>query len=160
MLEVLSGQLKNYGLSDYTLRVTQNMIPDFSATDDTERITIAVQESKINDLTAQLTAARAENSGLQEELSKMQADIKNVQDFSQVAVKASQIFTELKNCACGYMSTGSGYYVVLTADTEFPPDEERETTIRNWLMTESGFEDCVITITAEKPLEIPGAQTS
>ncbi|MBP3855234.1 MAG: DUF389 domain-containing protein [Ruminiclostridium sp.] len=136
-ISVLQGQLANYGLSDYTLRVTQNMIPDFTQTDDTERITIAVQESKINELNAQISQKDADYAELRTELEKMRQDVKNVNDFTGVAKKASEIFTELENCACGYMSSGGDYYVVLAAETEYPLEPDREQTIRNWLMTEA-----------------------
>ncbi|MBO6231566.1 MAG: DUF389 domain-containing protein [Ruminiclostridium sp.] len=150
-IDVLRGQLANYGLADYKLRVTQNMLPDFSQTDDTERITIAVQESKINELNAELSRREAEYSELENELKKMQDDAKNVTDFSRTAEKAPAIFEELENCACGYMSSGNGYYVVFTADTDYPLDEKREETIRNWFRTESGEEECVVKITVRYP---------
>lgn len=151
-IDVLRGQLANYGLSDYTLRVTQNMIPDYSQSDDTERITIAVQESKINELNARIARQEEEYDLLKDEYDSMVNDSKNALDFSEVAQKASQIFTELKNCSCGFMNDGRGYYVLFYADTEYPMDDARAETVRNWIVTETGTDDVRTVINAQKEL--------
>ncbi len=147
MIKMLSNQLPNYGLADYTLRVTQNMLPDLSGTDDSERITIAVQESQIKELKEQLAQKEREYSELQSELNSIKSDNSKGTDISDIANKASEIFTELKNCSCGYMSDGDGYYFILTANADTAVDEKRIETIRNWLRTETGIGECFVTIT-------------
>lgn len=146
-IDTISAQRSNYGLSDYTLRVTQNMIPDFSQTDDTERVTIAVQESKINELTAQLAEQEQKYSELETRYEALQEEAQRLVDFSATAEKASAIFTELQNVACGYMNMGEGYYAVLTAETTRPVDNDRLDTIRNWFRQETDSDQCEVNIT-------------
>ena len=156
-IDTLRAQMANYGISDYTLRVTQNMIPDFTQTDDTERITIAVQESKINELNeviarqeeqiAELEAQKdKEYSELETRYKALQEEAQRSVDFADTAEKASLIFTELQNVACGYMNMGEGYYAVLTADATRPVDLERLDTIRNWLREETESDQCEVNI--------------
>ena len=149
-VEMLRLQMNNYGISDYTLRITQNMVPDFSVTEDTERVTIAVQESRINELEAVIKMKDDEIAELRGLNSEMQGNIDNITDSANIAKNASKIFTELTDCAFGYMSTGSEYYAVFTAKTSSQISPEREDTIRNWLITETGSDSCEVTITVKR----------
>ena len=156
-IDTLRAQMANYGLTDYTLRVTQNMIPDLSQTNDAEKITIAVQESKINELNEIIERQQQEIADislqkdneyaeLQKRYEALQEQAQSIVDFSDTAEKASSIFTELRNVACGYMNMGEGYYAVLTAETTRPIDNYRLDTIRNWFMQETGSDQCEIKI--------------
>lgn len=137
-INMLRGQLSNYGLSDYKLRVTQNMIPDFSQTDDTERITIAVQESRLTELEAELEKKQNEYDELQSRYDEIISDADSIIDYVSVAEKASMIFTELEESSFGYMSSATGSYYIFTAQTDYPISDERSETINNWLLAETG----------------------
>ena len=144
---MLKNQMNNYGISDYTLRITQNMVPDFSVTQDTERVTIAVQESKINELETVIKKKDEEIAQLRDMNSVIQENLDLYTDSAKIAENAPKIFSELTDCAFGYMSTGSGYYPVFTARTAVKLSAEREETIRNWIITETGSDKCEVSIT-------------
>lgn len=141
-IAMITNQMEDYGIADYTLRVTQNMLPDFSLTEDSERVTIAVQESKINELNEQLTLKDSELADMRSKIDEMQKSIDNAADSEKIAENASKIFTELKNCTFGYMSKGDDYFPVFIAETDKKIDPEREQTIRNWVLTETGSDKC------------------
>ena len=141
-IAMITNQMEDYGIADYTLRVTQNMLPDFSLTEDSERVTIAVQESKINELNEQLTLKDSELADMRSRIDEMHKSIDNTADSAKIAENASKIFTELKNCTFGYMSKGDDYFPVFIAETDKKIDTEREQTIRNWVLTETGSDKC------------------
>lgn len=152
-IDVLRGQLPNYGLSDYKLRVTQNMIPDFTQTDDAERITIAVQESQINELKTELEKKQTEFDELQNRYDEIVSEADSIIDYTSVAEKASMIFTELEESSFGYMSSANSSYYIFNAQTEYPISDERTETINNWLLAETGADYVEMNITSRNELQ-------
>lgn len=145
VLERLEQSLKNYNITGYTLRVTQNQIQAIE-TDNTDIITIAVQEKSIQDLQTKLDEQ-------QKLLDSYEQAEEEIIDFKQLATNAASIFTKLSDCACGMMSDVNGNYILLTATIEEPLTEEEEQTITNWLKTESKMENAKVDFVVVEPVE-------
>lgn len=145
VLARLEQSLKNYNITGYTLRVTQNQIQAIE-TDNTDIITIAVQEKSIQDLQAKLD----EQQKLLDTYE--QAEEESI-DFKQLATNAAAIFTKLSDCACGMMSDTNGNYILLTATIEEPLTEEEEQIITNWLKTESKMENAKVDFVVVEPVQ-------
>ncbi|MDD6442240.1 MAG: DUF389 domain-containing protein [bacterium] len=125
----LEQSMVQYNLEDYTLCVTQNSSVE---NDDTDKVTIALQEKTIQDLQSQV-----EEQQLQME--EMERAISSEIDCKKIAEDASSIFTKLSDCGCGIMSGQQGEYIFLTAKVEETLSQEEEQIIKNWLITESGL---------------------
>lgn len=126
----LELELAQYGLDEYTLHVTQNQNIQ---SDNSDVVTIALQEKTIHDLQAQL-------SGQQEKLAQIQEMYEAKIDCKKLSSDASAIFTKLSDCSCGVMSDAKGEYILLIADTQADISDDEYQTIRNWLMNTSGLE--------------------
>ncbi|MCM1061926.1 MAG: DUF389 domain-containing protein [Eubacterium sp.] len=134
----LEQELAQYDLEDYTLHITQNKITEVENTD---KVTIALQENTIGQLQAQLDEqkkALVEQERIIDELSGKLAD---KIDYNELANSAEKIFTKLSDCGCGLISSKNGDYILLTANTSESLTDEEEQTIKNWLVLESGVSD-------------------
>ena len=131
VIKRLEQSLATYNLEDYTLHVTQNSIADINI-DNSDKITIAIQENTISELEAQLAETL-------ERLEELENSIAVKIDFYALSVKAESIFTDLTNCSCGITADKSGEYIVLTANTKRELDDSELQIIENWLRTESGM---------------------
>ena len=125
----LEQSMTQYNLENYSLHVTQNKI---SQTDNSDLVTIAVQEKTIQDLQAQIDAN-------QEKLDTMEAVLEEQLDCRMLSKKAEQIFTKLADCSCGVMSDQNGDYILMIASAAESLLPEEEETIQNWLLTETGL---------------------
>ena len=128
----LEQALPSYGLEGYTLRITQNSISGEDA-DNSDKITIALQENTISTLQSQLAEQ-------QEKLDALENSAAVKLDFQALSQKAEQIFTDLTNCSCGITGDADGEYIVLTADTKRALTDAEIQVIENWLRSESGLE--------------------
>lgn len=122
-------KLTQYKLNGYTLHVTQNQ--NIQA-DNSDIVTIAIQEKTIQDLHTQMASQ-------QEQLSKLEQQLTAQLDCRKLSADASAIFVKLSNCGCGVMSDATGDYLLLTASAQEPLTPEEEQAIRNWLKTASGL---------------------
>ena len=130
-LGLLEKELDRYDLAGYTLHVTQNTLPVLEEIDDTDKITIAVQENTIAGLRQQIEEQQAR-------LDELEKSVASKIDFNLLADRAGRIFSDLKNCRCGVIADSSIEYVILAADVyrEFSASETES--IENWLRSESG----------------------
>ena len=143
VIDRLEELLPRYNLENYTLHVTQNNI---SQADNSDAVTIALQEKTIQDLQAQLDAKQAQ-------FDSMETLLAGQIDYRKISQKAEQIFSKLSDCSCGVISSESGDYVLLCASAResLLPDEER--IIENWLLTETNLSRAELRITALDPEE-------
>ena len=132
----LEQELPSYNLEGYTLHITQNSIAA-SDTDNTDKITIAIQENTISKLEALLTES-------QERLDELESLAAAKLDFRELAQKAESIFSELSNCSCGMLANTTGEYIVLTANTGRELSDSETQVIENWLKTESGMAQAML----------------
>ena len=138
-IAMLEKELVNYNLEGYTLRVTQNavLLNDDEPVEDTDKITIALQEKTIADLHKQVAEQ-------QTQIDEMASDLANSvvvkTDYRMIAQKAETIFPKLSGCTCGTVSDAAGEYVLLMAKAEEPLTQEEKQIIENWLKSESGLE--------------------
>ena len=65
-------------------------------------------------------------------------------DYNKLASNASLIFGKLSNCRCGVMYGASGPCVVLIANADEEVSEQELTSIKNWLITETGVQQAEI----------------
>lgn len=131
-IEVLRGQLSNYGLDGYTLTVAQNSVWD--GEENSDKITIAIQENTI----AQLEQKLEEQQKQLDELSGM---LSAKVDFKLISDKADIIFSEyLHTSHCGVLSDDDVEYVILMAHHKKELTQEERELIENWLRVESGQE--------------------
>ena len=111
---------------------------------------LAVSSTRVSSLEEQIAELEArkdeEYTELESRYKALQEEAQRLVDFADTAEKASSIFTELRNVACGYMNMGEGYYAVLTADATRPVDLDRLDTIRNWLREETESDQCEVNI--------------
>lgn len=135
-IELLRAQLSNYGLSDYTLTVTQNSLLDMS--DNSDKITIAVQENTINQLQQQITEQ-------QERLEELEGSLSAQIDFNSIADKAEKVFQNyISDCRCGMMSEHGEECFLLIAYGEKELSEDERLLIENWMKVESKTENVVL----------------
>ena len=148
-IDVLSGQLANYGLNEYSLRVTQNsMLIDLDEMDDdTDKTTIAIQENTIAELKSELEER-------QTRLDELEASIAAQVDFEEMSVKAEQIFAEyFADCSCGVIADNNGEYVAVIARAKRELTEEETALVVNWAQVETGNERAELWVTGiDKPV--------
>ena len=143
VIDRLEELLPRYNLEKYSLHVTQN---DISQTDNSDAVTIALQEKTIQDLQAQLDAQQAQ-------FDSMEALLAGQIDCREISQKAERIFTKLSACSCGVISSESGDYILLCASTAEPLLPEEARTIENWLVTETNLPRAELRMTVLAPGE-------
>lgn len=131
----LQERLADYGLEDYSLHVVQNR--SLEGETDTDKLTIAVQESTINQMQEVLRQQ-------EERILELEAQGTAGTDWAQLASDAAEIFPWLGNCACGPMSDGAGEYALLTAEAARAVTAEEQQTLEAWLRTASGLDRAVV----------------
>lgn len=138
-IQMLEREMQNYKIEGYTLRVTQNavLLDNDDAVEDTDKITIALQEKTIADLHKQVAEQQTQ---LDEMASELENSVVVQTDYRALAQKAEAIFPKLSGCTCGAVSDTEGEYVLLMAKEEEALTEEEKQIIENWLKSESGIE--------------------
>ena len=141
-IATLEKALPDYNLDGYTLRVTQNSIPEnVDGTEtDTDKITIAVQENRISELQSQLSDANKQIKNMEKDIHNYELAQEEAVDGKEIVKKAQAVFTKITAGSCGVMSDVQGDYVFFVAETEEPLSEEEEQTIIRWLQTETGYD--------------------
>lgn len=148
VINMLQQEMPKYGLDGYTLNVTQNSIIDMPDDEDsTDKITIALQENRIDELEAQISEQEQQLSDLRAENSTL----KETTDHAALTAKATKIFTELENIRCGSMTDASGEYEVLIAEVSEPLGETEQQYIKSWLSAETNAARCEVYITVNTP---------
>lgn len=139
LIERLELEMERYSLGGYTLHVTQNQNIQ---TDNSDVVTMALQEKTIQELQAQLEEQR-------KNLDELKAQSAESADCGKLAKDAAAIFTKLSDCACGLMYDSDGEYILLKATAAGPISEDEYTIIQNWLLTESGMSRAEVQIKDE-----------
>lgn len=129
----LEQELDRYDLEDYTLHVLQNTVVTGDESENTDKITIAIQEKTIADLQAQLDEQ-------QMQLNELEKSTAAQLDFHELAQKAQSIFPDLAECSCGITADASGECMILVATSEREFSDVEITVMENWLKTESGLD--------------------
>ncbi len=157
VIDKLEESLSEYGLGDFTLKVTQNsaIIPDDGENGD--RITMAIQEKTINDLQTQLDEKDEKISELDTQLSELnkQIDEYNSQTtdsakMSELGKKLGDVFTYLSDISCGTMTGAEGDYILLSAKSSKKLTDEEVQTIENFIKSETGTKEVKLQITQPK----------
>lgn len=125
----LELELPQYNLEGYSLRITQNKSIDG---EDTDKVTIAIQENRIQELEEQLKASQESVTDLESRL-EMQIDCK------LLTQTAMNIFPKFEDCYCGVLSGTDGDFLLLTGNVTADLTSEEEQIIKNWLISESGM---------------------
>lgn len=158
VIAMLQQEMPKYGLDGYTLNVTQNSaieLPDDE--DSADKITIALQENRIDELEAQLSEQEQTISSLQSE----NTTLKDTIDHAAVAQKAAKVFPELSNIRCGSLTDSTGSFELLIADSETPLDEPLTGHIKTWLSAETGADRCEVLVNSQtQELQTTEEQTS
>ena len=145
-ISLLEKELDNYQLGDFKLNVTQNYLPNSNDTENTDKVTIAIQENKLTEMQTELDEKQAKIDELEKTTAEYKSQLEQEIDFKALAEKAEQIFTKLNNCSCGVMSDNSGDYILLYAQTADSISNEERTTITNWLKTETNMKNAELFI--------------
>lgn len=135
----LEEKLADYGLSGFTLHVTQNH--SVEGEEDSDKVTIAVQENTIRELQEQLDSETARANELEK-------NIEGIVDCEKLSADAAAIFTDLSEVSCGLMYGEEGSYILLSAQSSAPLTQDEEQTIKNYLATESGIERIEVRVAA------------
>ena len=104
---------------------------------DTDKLTIAVQESTIRQLEEALQKQ-------EERILELEAQSAAGTDWAKLASDAAEIFPWLSDCACGLMRDGTGEYALLTAEASRAVTAEEQQTLEAWLRTASGLDRAVV----------------
>lgn len=148
VISMLEQEMPKYGLDGYTLNVTQNNIVDAGTDEDSgDKITIALQENRINELERQLSEREQELSGLKTENSELKSTV----DYAAVTAKAVKIFPELSNIRCGSVTDSSGEHALLLADSANPQDAAAQKLLENWLAAETGSSRAEVRVNVPEP---------
>lgn len=107
-IALLERELANYDLEEYTLHVTQNTMLTSSDGEDSDKITIAIQENTIAQLQKQLEEQQTQLAAQQSHLKELEQAIAAQPDFRELARKAQEIFPDLMDCSCGTAADESG----------------------------------------------------
>ena len=132
-ISFLEREMEKYDLEEYTLHVTQNTVRSASESENTDKVTIAVQEKAIAKLQEELEAKR-------EQLAEMESKATAKLDLEQMSNKAESIFSSLSDCKCGIIADETGEYIILVADAEKDLTDSEISVIENWLKEESKVE--------------------
>ena len=132
-ISFLEREMEKYDLEEYTLHVTQNTVSSASESENTDKVTIAVQEKAIAKLQEELEAKR-------EQLAEMESKATAKLDLEQMSNKAESIFSSLSDCKCGIIADETGEYIILVADAEKVLTDSEISVIENWLKEESKVE--------------------
>lgn len=139
VLAVLEKELSRYNLEGYVLRVTQNSIPMEGEVEDTDKITIAIQENTISELQSQLEEQENQLDAMEKSVKAYEEEKASAIDYQGISDRAKTIFQTLDDCSCGIMSDVDGDYIMFVAETAEPLTEEEQQTLTNWLKTETGL---------------------
>lgn len=140
VLTVLEKEMSRYNLEGYTLHVTQNSFLAEDGVEDTDKITIAVQENTISELQAQLEEEQEKLAAMEQDVKAYEAAQQEAINCQELSKNAAVIFEHLDNCSCGIMSDSKGDYIMFVAETVEPLTEEEKRALMNWLKNETGME--------------------
>lgn len=140
VLADLEKELARYNLEGYTLHVTQNSIVMDSEVEDTDKITIAIQENTIFELQTQLEEEQKKLAAMAKDVEAFEAAQAEAVDCQMLSQKAPVIFENLGNCSCGIMSDMEGEYVMFVTEVTEPLTEEEKQALTNWLKSETGIQ--------------------
>ena len=143
-ITLLQRELSNYGLEGYTLHVTQNTVS--AELENSERVTIALQENAISLLQEKLEEKETELEALNQKIREYESRGDFADKLQTICDTAPRIFTKLDNCSAGYMSDSQGEYILLTAAATEPMSDAEIETLENWLKTETGLDRAVVYI--------------
>ena len=150
VIDKLKESLSDYGLEDFSLKVTQNsaIIPDSGENGD--KITMAIQEKTINDLQAELDEKDEEIDKLKSEIDDYQSQISESAKMSELDKKIGEVFTYLSDISCGTLTNSGGDQTVLFAKAERKLTDEEIKTIENYIRNETGTEKVYLQIEQPK----------
>jgi len=150
VIKLMESRLPEYGLEEYRLRVTQNV---FTETDNSDKVTIIMQEKTISDLRGELESSAAELEKLRRKAEGYEEELTDRSGLKKLPGDAEKIFPHLKNCRAGVMSDGVNDIITLDADADDPVSVYETEAIRNWLISETGYSRAEIHIAyPEKPV--------
>lgn len=132
----LENKLDDYDLSGFSLHVTQNKTIEGET--DSDKVTIAVQENTIRDLTERLDAER-------EKTNELQKSLESVVDCESISKKAAAVFNGIEDIRCGLMY-GDGRYILLSGRVQEPLSESEEQVLKNFIAEESKISDVQLDI--------------
>lgn len=147
VISVLEKNLSNYGLENYKLNITQNKTV---TADNSDQITIALQEQTIESLQKQLDEQEKNLKEQQKKLDEMQTSAASQPDMKKLSEKAAAIFTEISDISCGIMTDSDGEYILLCGTAKKALSADKQQTVKNWLVTETGVSRATINITARQ----------
>ncbi len=152
VIEMLKGQLERYDLGDYTLRVTQNIFNVDEDSDNSDKVTIVVQENTIKELNDELEKCNEVISSMQATMDGYEETINDYEDIKTLAGKAQRIYPHLSDCYVGIMFNGTSDVIFLSAKASGEIEEYELASIKSWLCTESGLKkaDVYITVVASE----------
>lgn len=149
-IQKLEESLADYGLENFTLKVTQNsfIIPEDGENGD--RVTMAIQEKTINDLQDELDKKDAQIDELEKSIEELESKATTSEESAALVKKTGEVFTYLSGIYCGTMSGDDGEYIQLTAESSRKLTDEDKQTIENFLKTETGAQEIRLTISEPK----------
>ena len=162
MLVSLEEDLSDYNLSDYKLKVTQNVLRE--DTENSDKVTIVVQENTIETLKQEITDQEAQIEALESVVADKEKQIQEYEqtqsDIQEVSSHAELIFPHLTNCHVGVIYDNYKQVVLLTADITEEIEEYEYKSIESWLANQTGIKNVklYLTVVENQPEQIEGEQ--
>ena len=157
MLVSLEEDLADYNLSDYKLKVTQNVLRE--DTENSDKVTIVVQENTLETLKQEMEDQEAQIESLKSDLAEKEEQIASYDemqsDIQAVSEHAENIFPHLSNCHVGIVDESKKPVLLLVAEVTEEIDDYEYASIENWLSNETGIKDTKVylTVVEEQPEE-------
>lgn len=155
MLVSLENDLSDYNLSEYKLKVTQNVLRE--DTENSDKVTIVVQENTIETLKQEMEEQKTEIQKLETEVAQKESQIASFQEqqakIQDISGYAEKIYPHLSNCHVGIVYDGSKQVLLLTAEVAEEIDEYEYASIEKWLAKESGIKDTKLYLTVVEEAE-------
>lgn len=136
----LEKKMENYHLEGYTLRITQNSVADSTDAENTDKVTIAIQENTIAEMQTRLEEEQEAHKKLEQETENYKKRLNEEIDAGKLSKDALAIFTSLKKCSCGVMEDDNGEYIFMFAQAKKKLKKKEIQTIKNWMMAETGLQ--------------------
>ncbi len=150
VIKLIESKLPDYGLEEYSLRVTQNVA---SETDYSDKATIIMQDNTISELRKQLDAQSEELLQLNSDVEEYRAEQLRRDNLKALPREAEKIFPHLKSCRVGIMWDGEKEIVTLSAQTNEELTGYESDAVKQWLISESGVNAAELNIAVRRPPE-------
>lgn len=141
--EFLTNRLAEYGLGEYTLKITQNVLYESEQND---KVTILLNEKTISELNNQIDTYNEKINEMQSKLDIYEKELSDYEKLKELSEKALKLFSHIENASIGVMFDSDKEKIVLNCDANEDISDYERNIISGWLCDESGIETAEINV--------------